>query len=149
MDSIIQELQSDAANSGHSISELLRKAKIVATKLELDEFLAWINKELNGYQTKNCDEIPSYRFVKGKPKGWNPFRGWIPLMFGDSNSQELMSNMPVNQSIGELEDLCNSNSNNLQMPYGPEAQRQIADAVNFQTEFTLIISKSAIVGKLM
>jgi hypothetical protein len=144
MASIIQELQSLATDSHYSVTDLLRKAKIVASKLRLKEFLDWINNELNGYNTEKREDIPLYRFINGEPKGWNPMHGWVPVMFDDSKSQRVLSQMPVKQAIGELEDLYNTKSNNLQFTYGPEAQKTIRKAVGFETNFALITSSTAI-----
>jgi hypothetical protein len=148
MKSIIQELQFEATKQNSSVTELLRKAKIVSSKLNLQEFLVWIEKELNGYPDTDYKKYPSYRFLKGEPKGWNPYHGWISVMFDNANSQETLSTMPINQPIGELEDLCQSSSNDLQVSYSPKAQKIIGEAVGFQTKFTLMVGKSSVVGIL-
>ncbi|MCK5320809.1 hypothetical protein KAJ61_05500 [Candidatus Parcubacteria bacterium] len=148
MKSIIQELQSEATKHDSSVTELLRKSKIVASKLELNEFLAWIEKELNGYNTRDYKEIPIYRMIKGEPKGWNPYHGWITVMFSNTRSQETLSKMPINQPAGELEDLYNSGSDNLQVPYVTEAQKIIGEAVNFKIKFALMVGKSSLAGIL-
>lgn len=148
MKSIIQELQFEATKQGGSVTELLRKCKIVASKLDLQEFLVWISNELSGYTETDYNKIPNYRMIKGEPKGWNPYHGWVPVIFGNTNSQEVLSHMPINQAIGELEDLYNSESDNLHVPYSPKAQKKIGDAVGLQTKFALIVSKNNIVGIL-
>lgn len=150
MESIIQELQSESTKQNNSVTELLKKSKIVASKLDLPDFLKWIENELNGYRTENVDELPSYRFLKGEPKAWNPYHGWQPLMFSDVQSQNILSSMPTNQPISELEDLYNNSSANssLQLPYAPKAQNKIAEAVNFKTKFTLMVGRSSIAGIL-
>lgn len=148
MKSIIQELQFEATKQNGSTTELLRKAKIVSSKLNLEEFLGWINEELNGYATADYKNIPDYRLIKGEPRGWNPYHGWISVMFNDVESQETLSKMPISQPIGQLEELYNSESDDLQVSYGAKAQQVIGEAVGFQTKFALMIGKSAVAGIL-
>ncbi len=149
MNSIIQQLQIEAAEKNSSVVELLRKAKIAASKLELSDFLDWIEKELNGYKT--TDTIPEYREIHGDPRGWNPYHGWIPLLFAeDSKTQDLISKRKVIQSVGTLEGLIlnKDSSGSLEMPFSPEANQQISKAVGFTTKFTLMISSSSIISIL-
>jgi hypothetical protein len=73
MGSVVRELQQDALNRDVEISDLLRKALVVARKLGLDDFQAWINNELNGYA--KGEEVPEYRQISGQARAWNPYRG--------------------------------------------------------------------------
>jgi Tfp pilus assembly protein FimT len=50
MASLVQELEQDAYNSATSLSNMLRKAKAVAVKLQLQEPIEWVEAELNGYR---------------------------------------------------------------------------------------------------
>jgi hypothetical protein len=59
----IQQLQLYATNSNVPTSDLLRKALMVARKLNLTTFEEWITKELHGYP--EADPLPSYRKSKG------------------------------------------------------------------------------------
>src|SRR5919106_30118 len=74
--SLVLELQQLAADGETNILDLLRKALLVATKLNLIEFRDWIRNELNGYQS---GELPSYRKCPAEVKGRNPFHGLIPI----------------------------------------------------------------------
>jgi hypothetical protein len=146
MKSIIQELQAGATDRNQVVSDLLRKAKIVAVKLDLTDFLRWIENELNGY--KEPQDIPSYRRITGEPKGWNPYHGWIPVTFNESRVLEKISTIPNNQPVRELEEVFESKSDTLQIPYPPEAQVTLGKAVGFQTRFALIVSRSSLAGIL-
>jgi hypothetical protein len=55
MTSLVEELQRDALDSSVSVLDLLRKALVVATKLNIDEFKEWIELELKGYSDKKND----------------------------------------------------------------------------------------------
>jgi len=64
--SLIDELQLDASDGSVSVSDLLRKALVVAAKLGVSDIPEWINKELSGYH--DGDTLPSYRIVHGAIK---------------------------------------------------------------------------------
>ena len=65
MSSIILDLQKLATDGTQDITDLLRKAKLVATKLKLQRFLEWVDCELNGYvQVK----VPAYRKIHAELK---------------------------------------------------------------------------------
>ena len=63
MTSIVLELQQEAMDKNIEISDLLRKALVVATKLNITDFITWVNQELKGY--KDYDSTPEYRRVTG------------------------------------------------------------------------------------
>ena len=78
MDSLVLELQRDAMDGSISLLDLLRKAQVVARKLNIQELQHWIQNELDGYPDKS--EPPKYRFIMyGELKAHNPFRGWVML----------------------------------------------------------------------
>ncbi|MFW1799509.1 hypothetical protein ACG9YX_05635 [Acinetobacter nematophilus] len=61
--SLLQEIQNDVTNSNVSVSNLLRKCKILAYKLGNEDFKAWVEYELNGYP-KDKKFLPNYRILK-------------------------------------------------------------------------------------
>jgi len=46
---LITEIQREAIDSTSSVSGLLRKVKLAAAKLKLDNLATWVDLELNGY----------------------------------------------------------------------------------------------------
>ena len=76
---LLREIQTGATNSSIDISTLLRKAKILAARLQNPEFENWVDRELNGYDNK--EGLPPYRVVPIVAKGtlsdgfriWNDF----------------------------------------------------------------------------
>lgn len=146
MASVVIELQREALDRDVRVSDLLRKALVVARKLGQLELQAWIEKELAGY-TKG-DEIPKYREVRGDIRGWNPYRGWIPLFFEDSVEGEKFSRRNAGQAIAELEHLIKNgkSGSTLHMPFPLELQRQLSKGFGFETQVSLFTSHSSIVG---
>lgn len=144
MSSIVLELQRDALGRSVPISDLLRKALVVARKLKISEFESWINNELNGYE--KAKDIPEYRLVRGTVKALNPFRGWQPVVFPEHEVQEALSKRPCNQSIAEIESLISKDKKgSLQMPYPAKAEQNLRKAIGFDTEVTLIVPNTSMV----
>lgn len=102
MASLVQELEQDAYNSAASLSNMLRKAKAVAVKLQLQQPIEWVEAELNGYKN---DQVPDYRRLMGKAKTRNPYHGWHPLMFGDAEIERMVCEHSTPNSIREIEHL--------------------------------------------
>lgn len=76
---IVIQLQEDAINGNADIEELLRKAYLVAHKLDIKDFKEWIENEQNGYKS---GKVPDYRIIGGKIMACNPVYGWrIPVVF--------------------------------------------------------------------
>jgi hypothetical protein len=75
---LVRKLQAEAANPDASVTNLLRMAKIAATKLNATDALVWIDRELNGYVDLKVAELPPSRQLVGIPQGYNPYHGWQP-----------------------------------------------------------------------
>jgi hypothetical protein len=100
---LVLQLQEDALDSDRPVSEVLRKAFVVAKKLGINDLLDWLERELNGYE--HDAELPPYRRLGGQLKGWNPFHGWLPVQFEEDSIAKLFRTIPCVQSVPELESL--------------------------------------------
>jgi hypothetical protein len=98
--SIVIELQRLASESHTPVADLLRKALIVATKLNISDFRDWIQKELNGYN----GALPDYRKLTGRLSAVTPY-GEQPIAFGDAEIDEMVSTARMNNGVAELEQL--------------------------------------------
>ncbi|MGE6794358.1 hypothetical protein [Psychrobacter okhotskensis] len=56
---MIKELIKDISYDKISLDQALTRAKLIAYKIDNDEFISWISRELNGYD--DLDIIPEYR----------------------------------------------------------------------------------------
>ncbi|CRI65947.1 conserved hypothetical protein [Thiocapsa sp. KS1] len=144
MASIVLELQRDALDRNVPITDLLRKALVVSRKLHQTSFQEWIESELNGYQGDL--EIPDYREMVGQVKGWNPYHGWMPVIINEPEIMDMLSRRHSSQSISEIENLIErqESSSTLHMPFPSGQQQVLRQAVNFNTEFSLFIGRSAL-----
>jgi len=137
-------LQEGALDRSVPVSDLLRKAKVVAAKLGLTSLSQWADRELNGY--KSGEEVPSYREVYGQVKGWNPMRGWVPVMYEDPRMQAFESKNVVTQAVAEIEDLLTRGDGSYILPYGP---RKLAGAgFRMTTDVALELERACFVGLL-
>ena len=66
-----------AIDTSVSPSDFLRRALVVARRLDVSELVGWISGELNGYSTK---DVPDYRQVRGDLMAMNPTHGPIPFL---------------------------------------------------------------------
>lgn len=146
MPSLVEQLQAEALDPLVPVSELLRKAKVVAVKLELNEFLEWIESELGGYKS---NELPEYRQLKGEAKALNPLRGWQPLMMDSVKGQEWISQCPTNQAISEIEELLRDDKNDtFHMSFLPEIKEELMKGMDFPAEIQRAVDRSQLAGLL-
>ncbi len=101
MAGLIDQLQEDALNPSIPVSTLLRKVKVAAAKLALDDALAWVGGELNGY--RSIAEIPAYRKGSGSTYAWNPYHGWQPIQFGSHTTADLVGKILFHEPIGNYD----------------------------------------------
>lgn len=139
MKSLVLELQQESYDSNVSISNLLRKALIVAKKLKIKDFENWINSELNGY--KKDEIIPDYRSISGSPKTYNPYNGWIPLIMEDKKAAFAISNRSVKESITHLEDLIKDSKKQIIMQYPHEIELSIINSLEYKSQVGLFIDR--------
>ncbi|MFC7517611.1 hypothetical protein ACFQUU_21600 [Herbaspirillum sp. GCM10030257] len=98
MSAIVHELTNMASDPSIATTDLLRRALVVARRLEVPDLITWINSELSGYRQS---EVPDYRRVQGQLVAENPYRGPIPFM-PPAEMAELLSDFSIRQSVPEL-----------------------------------------------
>ncbi len=145
MSSVIVELQKDVLDRSLPLSDLLRKALIIARKLNIKEFETWTSSELNGYG--DGQEIPKYRTIHGEIKGHNPYHGWQPVIFPDTTIAEKLSTRPCNQTIAEMESLIKKDKNgaSLYMPFSKYMEKKFMDALEIPVEVTLVVPMTEVI----
>ncbi len=74
---LVERLQADAIDGTCRVPDLLRTAKLLASKLDQVEMRRLADKELSGYSPD--DVIPEYRMIAGELKIRNPYRGWLAV----------------------------------------------------------------------
>lgn len=144
MSSLVLELQQDALNPKVSVSDLLRKALVVAKKLGVQDLEIWVQNELKGYA--KVEDIPGYRKIRGEPQAFNPYYGWRPISFPDSKTLELVATKPCDQSIAEIETIAKSGAGDgtLGMNFAPEQEAMLRKAIGMNLQICLIVQLSSI-----
>lgn len=147
MPSLVEELQRDALDHRVRLSDLLRKAKTIAVKLDLPELEKWVESELNGYPSGA--DVPEYRVIIWQLQGFNPFHGWRPVQFNSTATEQKFTKRHITSQVAELESLvAKSSDGQLQVPLSAEAQHLIRNATGFDFEFTTAMSASDVIGIL-
>jgi hypothetical protein len=140
---LIRKLQAEAVNPDASVTNLLRIAKIAATKLNLNDALIWIDRELNGYMDLQVEDLPPYRLLKGIPKGYNPYHGWQPIQFPDSETAKNLSQAPIGWGLGAIEKSVNESSGNaFAFPYPAELKRTLQKSLRYPVDVHVAIERA-------
>ena len=147
MSSIVIELQRDAMSQQVPITDLLRRAYVVAKKLKVREFEEWINSEMNGYGDTSSDQVPGYRNLHGTVMALNPYHGWRPIMFENNKHEKNLSTRKNSQSVSEIEHLVESTKKGetLQVAYPGSVAQELMDAIGLDMQPALHISSAALV----
>jgi hypothetical protein len=128
MNGLVDQLQEDALNQDVPVSTLLRKVKVTAVKLGLDEVLTWVESELSGYRS----ELPDYRQGRGQTNGWNPHHGWQPIHFGDPAFGDLVATVNFVEPVANYEALLDKGEGPFQMPLSMELVALLNETLSIQ-----------------
>lgn len=146
MSSCVLDLQQELLNPNCDILNALRKAHVIASRLNLKEFDAWITSELNGYSEV---DIPDYRKVKGSlcVFDWNMI--CIPVSL-DSELQKLLCTRQLSNPISELIELFENTNEYFMIGYPLDVEREInqlysaPNSTRFSLEVGIHVLKSII-----
>ena len=100
MASLVDELLDQASEPAVRVSDLLRKAKVVAVKLRQAKTAAWIDAELTGTFD---DDVPDYRKIAVQTVANFPYQGWYPVTEPTWLVEILNKPLPMQNSIRECE----------------------------------------------
>ena len=117
---LLDEIRSDLVNESASLSNTLRKAKILANAIGLPEFREWVEFELNGYQS--LENVPEYR--QATPVNLGTFAGpggmtknlVLPTVTLPDIVREFAENLTFFDGVGELEALASAESPHRKWP---------------------------------
>jgi hypothetical protein len=107
--SIFYELQNEIVGSA-PLSTIMRKAKIIAYRLQNNDFKQWIDFELDGYYG-HAERLPEYRSFQTASFGdfanmaWMHKNAPIPIEILPDDLHELILTMRMFQGIRELEEM--------------------------------------------
>lgn len=147
MANLIEQLQSEAIDQSIPLSTLLRKVKLIASKLKLSETVQWVDAELQGYG-QNIADYPNYRYVEGRVKAFSRYHGW-QAPAGDSAMIKALSNRQIADSVSSIEDILSRDSNGtLTLPIPIDVERGILSSNVGWTEIHTEIQRTALISIL-
>ena len=135
MASVITELQADSMGDEVPIETILKKAKLVAVKLDYPEFVSWCDRELDGYA--ETDDAPPYRKVRGELRARELYGPLMPIIFKSAQESEVV-NSPrmVGTAAGQLERMQKEAERNdtLSMPLPSDFVRRIFSMLDWRPQ---------------
>jgi hypothetical protein len=137
---IVLQLQADALDPAISITDLLRKAKVVATKLDQADMREWVEGELTGINGR----VPEYRMLHGRVMARNPYHGWQPVGFASEEESTWLSQRPCGQSIAGLQQLLANGKGDLHWTFPPDVEASLMRRMEVRLPVTLVIDRSQI-----
>lgn len=144
MPALVPELVIMASNPSVPTDDLLRRALVVAKRLNVGELVSWIDAELNGY--KIDQEVPDYRAVRGLLRAIDLFSGRsIPIEVNSAKLAHKLSTMPLRQSITELEHLAASPSG-VKINYGHEWHQALTEHLEDDLSPYVSVSSAQLLG---
>lgn len=112
---LLQEIKSELTDSKKNLSDILRKAKILASLLKNTEIKSWVERELNGYYGVEKKLLPDYRVNRAQNFGHfsGPFGSGlrnanIPVDFLPDTIKNAFQDLEFRQGIGELQSMVDS-----------------------------------------
>ena len=125
---LLNDIQEAITNPSFRLADILRKAKVLAFRLDHQEFKDWVNQELNGY--KSNDNMPEYRILR-EVDSYGYFVGIagnqadhipIPSLSLPKEYRELMRTIYILQGVESIESLVQQSGDNLTLciPWTPD-----------------------------
>lgn len=140
MPSLVQELQTQTLDAKVPVTDLLRKVKVIASKLNVTDLLTWVDHELNGYP--DGADIPDYREIRGVAHAFNPMRGWLKIEFEDPDFEERISTQKSRQPISEIEEMTGPGDGDLTFTASSALSR---GGLRYASDPRIFVSRSQIV----
>lgn len=142
MEGIVISLQKELISTDCDVIVALRKAKVIASKLNISDFGMWVEKELNGYSDNN---VPAYRKIRGilKAKCYN---GYVTVSIGDSQFENKICEQSMQQPISQLVNIINSKDEGSLLLYPSGDVQHILNKcydIGYPTEFVLRVEQGA------
>lgn len=147
--SLVLQLQELALAADADLPNLLHRALIVATKLNLERFGAWVRLELDGYP--NGIDLPAYRLLKGQLSYHNPFHGTQRASLDDPEMQERLTQAPMRDSVARIVHLLSNNNPSkgaVRCTFPPAMQQVLQGVFQEPLEFYLVVGSHQLKGVL-
>jgi hypothetical protein len=123
----VGEIRDDLIDPHQRLADILRKAKVLAYRLDIPEFKQWVDHELDGYAGTNV-ELPDYRNFPAHNYGtFSGFGGSlidnqpIPIFTLPDWAHQYVEKIELRQGVAAMEDLGpGARENPIKLPWPPE-----------------------------
>ncbi|MGB3680933.1 MAG: hypothetical protein WA990_00445 [Rubrobacteraceae bacterium] len=123
---MLRQLQEDILNPDRALPDILRKAKVLAYRMDVPEFKQWVNRELDGY-AGNDVQLPDYRNFPVSNYGnfWcagavHIRNSPIPTYGLPEFVKQFAGRVELRQGVAALAGLNFEENHSLQMPWPPD-----------------------------
>ena len=140
---LLDEIRADLVNESASLSNTLRKAKILASQIDLPEFKEWLEYELSGYSDNA--KVPEYRSFR--PTNLGMFSGSfgsgirnvvLPTYNLPTLVKEFAETLTLYDGVGALEGMLSQSSDPLQVRWPQEAVIRARDTLEMTGGMVLV-----------
>jgi hypothetical protein len=139
---LIQQIRELAVDGSSDVSTLLRRAKVLAATLKNPTLRDWVDHELGGYP--DSASIPEYRRIPSFPQG--NFSGFgalindyaLPISAMPASLQRNAKFVEARQPIREIAALAAKQSDELRVPWPPEAVFILRDKIKLTGGYQLV-----------
>lgn len=127
MAGLVEQLQAEVLDSTKPITDLLRKALVVAKKLGIKDFETWIAAELNGYVGTTLTP-PEYRKVVGEIKAYNPYNNYLmPIVVDDPKISMTIRSRYLFEPISSLQSLLEEKTGSLTLSFPRQIEKMLCN----------------------
>jgi AbiTii-like protein len=153
--SLLREIQEAAASDEVPVATLLRKARILAARLESEPLQHWAQSELEGY--RSGDTLPEYRQLRhlevkadfSGPFGSGLRNANVPPACVDATDRASLFSADSYEGIAAVEDLLRSDAGSFSAPWPANAVVRYADSVYENMSMmhaSKVIPRGAVIG---
>ncbi len=148
----IRQIRDDVLNADMSLSNILRKAKVLAYRLELPELKQWVDHELDGYEGSDT-ELPDYRCIP--TSNYGTFSGFggarlenypIPTLGLPNVLRERVETLELRQGVAALEGLQFGEEPSIMLPWSPNWVAAASEVGTIIDDYALV-SAHRVLGK--
>jgi AbiTii len=128
---LLQQIQNEAVETHGDIGALLRRCRILAQRLKVDEFKQWVVWELEGYPSSS--PLPEYRIICTRLiirhfhgiGGSRITNAQIPIAHIPKKYREMLTTFSLYQGIGAIAELLRDTKDTLRIPWPADVLRYI------------------------
>lgn len=155
---LLQQIINDAIDSRGDIAGLLRRCRILAQRLNVNEFKQWVMLELEGYPGEAL--LPDYRVIEtplilGEFAGAFGRRiknGQVPLSSIPAKLKNPLTKLSFYEGVGAISERVRKSSGELRVPWPAEVLRHIGQGDIYEDMYLIqalrIVGVSSISGVL-